>query len=79
MPVSSAFLVLVVWLVGQSLKFLFKMKNSMKPRFIYVLFPFLNFNFISKLNWKSACNVQMTELEGKTKYDGHTHIVGRLE
>lgn len=37
----------------------------MKPRFIYVLSPFLNFDFISKLNWKFACNIQMTELEGK--------------
>lgn len=46
---------------------------------IYVLYPLLHFDFISKLTWKSSCNVEVTESEGKTKYDLHTFLVGWSE
>lgn len=61
LSVLSAFLVLIVWSVGSLYKLLFKIKYSTKPR-LYVLYTLSN--FISKLNWKSVCNIQMTELGG---------------
>lgn len=61
LSVLSAFLVLIVWSVGSLYKLLFKIKYSTKLR-LYVLYTLSN--FISKLNWKSVCNIQMTELGG---------------
>lgn len=58
------------------------LKNEIKVFYktkIYMYCTLLNFVFVSKSNWKSACSIQVTELEDKPNVIiKFSHIVGRL-